>query len=63
MPQPAHRAKSQVRNPASSFEAVQAWTEGHNEQGKHPAIEIWAGSHMELQLAERPRLIAEFKLR
>ena len=28
MPQPAHRAKSQVRNPESSFGAVHAWTEG-----------------------------------
>ena len=40
-----------------------AWVEKHNEAGRQPVIEMWAESHLELLLAQRPHLVAEFKLR
>jgi hypothetical protein len=40
-----------------------AWIEQHNEAGKQPLIDMWAESHLELLLAQRPHLVAEFKLR
>lgn len=40
-----------------------AWIERHNEAGKQPVIEMWAESHLEFLLAQRPHLVAEFKLR
>ena len=40
-----------------------AWIEKHNEAGKQPAIDMWAESHIELLLAQRPHLVAEFNLR
>jgi hypothetical protein len=39
------------------------WIEKHTEAGKQPMIDIWAESHLELLLAQRPHLVAEFKLR
>jgi Restriction endonuclease len=43
-------------------DAIQ-WIEQHNEAGKRPEIVMWPESHLEGLLAERPHLIAEFKLR
>lgn len=43
-------------------DAVQ-WIERQNAAGSLPRIEMWAESHLELLLASRPALIAEFKLR
>jgi hypothetical protein len=40
-----------------------AWIEKHNEAGRQPSIEMWPESHLELLLAQRPHLVAEFKLR
>lgn len=40
-----------------------AWVEKHNDSGKQPLIEIWPDSHLELLLAQRPHLVAGFKLR
>ena len=40
-----------------------AWIEKHNDAGKQPTIEMWPESHLELLLARRPHLVAEFKLR
>lgn len=40
-----------------------AWIERHNEAGNQPVIEMWPESHLELLLAQRPHLVAEFKLR
>ncbi|WP_330340928.1 restriction endonuclease [Streptomyces sp. NBC_00557] len=40
-----------------------AWVEKHNENDEHPHIEMWPDSHLELLLASRPHLAAEFKLR
>jgi hypothetical protein len=40
-----------------------AWVEKHNEAGQLPAIEMWPDSHLELLLAQRPHLVAGFKLR
>jgi hypothetical protein len=39
------------------------WVEQHNEAGKQPVIVMWPESHLELLLAERPHLVAAFKLR
>ncbi|HXR22648.1 MAG TPA: restriction endonuclease [Acidimicrobiales bacterium] len=39
------------------------WVERHNEAGKQPVIEMWPDSHLELLLAQRPHLVAQFKLR
>jgi hypothetical protein len=39
------------------------WIERYNEAGKQPTIVMWPESHLEMLLAERPHLIAEFKLR
>jgi hypothetical protein len=43
-------------------DAVQL-VEKHNAERKVPSIEMWADSHLERLLAERPHLIAEFNLR
>ena len=40
-----------------------AWVEKHNKEGKQPLIEMWPDIHLEQLLAERPHLIAGFKLR
>ena len=40
-----------------------AWVEKHNDMGKQPVIEMWPDSHLELLLAQRPHLVAGFKLR
>lgn len=40
-----------------------AWIEKHNDAGKQPQIEMWPESHLELLLAQRPHLVAGFKLR
>ncbi|MCX9190315.1 restriction endonuclease [Carbonactinospora thermoautotrophica] len=40
-----------------------AWIEKHNDAGRQPHIEMWPDSHLELLLAQRPHLIAEFNLR
>ena len=40
-----------------------AWIDKHNEAANQPTIEMWAESHLELLLAQRPHLAAEFKLR
>lgn len=40
-----------------------AWIDKHNEAGKQPAIDMWPESHLELLLAQRPHLMAEFRLR
>lgn len=37
--------------------------EKHNREGRQPVIEMWPESHLELLLAQRPHLVAEFKLR
>lgn len=39
------------------------WIEQHNGAGAAPHIEMWPDSHLELLLAERPAIIAEFGLR
>lgn len=44
-------------------ESAVTWVEKHNFAGKLPNIEMWPDSHLELVLAERPRLAAEYKLR
>ncbi len=38
-----------------------AWIDRHNDSGKQPVIELWAESHLELLLAQRPYLVAEFR--
>jgi len=43
-------------------DAVQ-WIEIHNASGNTPLIEMWPESHLELLLAQRPDVIAEFGLR
>lgn len=40
-----------------------AWVEKHNAKNERPHIDMWADSHLELLLASRPHLVAEFKLR
>jgi len=40
-----------------------AWIEQHNHAGERPIIEMWPDSQLETLLAERPDLIAEFRLR
>jgi hypothetical protein len=40
-----------------------SWVEKHNDAGKQPVIEMWPDSHLELLLAQRPHLVAGFKLR
>jgi hypothetical protein len=40
-----------------------AFIEKHNLSGKRPHVEMWAESHLERLLAEKPWLVAEFKLR
>lgn len=40
-----------------------AWIDKHNADRKAPRIEAWPESRLELLLAERPWLIAEFGLR
>jgi hypothetical protein len=40
-----------------------ALIEKHNNEGNRPQIEMWAESHLELLLARRPHLVAEFNLR
>jgi hypothetical protein len=39
------------------------WIEKHNHDRERPLIEMWPESHLELLLAQRPNLIAEFGLR
>jgi Restriction endonuclease len=39
------------------------WIERHNQAAKHPRVEMWPDSHIELLLASRPHLVAEFPLR
>jgi hypothetical protein len=39
------------------------WIEIHNQGDSALSIEMWAGSHFEKLLAERPALVEEFKLR
>lgn len=43
-------------------DAIQ-WVEKHDESGEVPRIEMWPQSHLELLLASRPGLVAEFGLR
>jgi hypothetical protein len=43
-------------------DAVQ-WIEKHNQSHEALMIEMWPGSHLEMLLARRPDLIAEFNLR
>jgi hypothetical protein len=40
-----------------------AWIEQHNHAGERPIIEMWPDSQLETLLAERPHLVAEFRLR
>ena len=40
-----------------------AWIDKHNDERRSPRIEAWPDSRLELLLAERPWLIAEFLLR
>lgn len=40
-----------------------AWIEKHNDEGRQPMIEMWPDSHLELLLAQRPHVVAGFKLR
>ncbi len=40
-----------------------AYIEKHNNEGKRPTVEPWPESHLESLLAERPHLVAEFRLR
>jgi len=40
-----------------------ALIEKHNQTGHSPRFEMWADSHLEMLLASRPALIAEFRLR
>ena len=40
-----------------------AWIERHNANNERPYIEMWPDSHLELLLASRPHLVAQFKLR
>jgi hypothetical protein len=40
-----------------------AWIEKHNHTGDRPVIEMWPDSQLETLLAERPHLVAEFRLR
>jgi Restriction endonuclease len=40
-----------------------AYVEKHNNGSEAMRIELWAGSHLERLLANRPELIAEFGLR
>jgi len=40
-----------------------ALIEKHNQSGQSPHIEMWPESHLEMLLASRPALIAEFQLR
>jgi hypothetical protein len=39
------------------------WMERHNYEGERPKIELWAESHLERLLAQRPQMSALFKLR
>lgn len=39
------------------------WIERHNQSGRAPRVEMWADSHLEMVLAERPALIGQFQLR
>jgi hypothetical protein len=43
-------------------DAIQ-WIEKHNTNGEVPRIEMWPDSHLELLLASRPGMVAEFGLR
>ena len=43
-------------------DAVQ-WIEKHNASGETPWIEMWPESHLELLLASRPAMVAQFGLR
>ena len=43
-------------------DAVQ-WIETHNASGGSPLLEMWPEIHLELLLASRPALVAEFRLR
>jgi len=45
-----------------SADAVQ-WIEQHNTRGDRPFIDQWPDSHLELLLAARPHISAEFRLR
>jgi hypothetical protein len=40
-----------------------AWIEKHNQNVQQPRIEMWPDSHLELLLAQRPHLVAGFRLR
>lgn len=40
-----------------------AWIEKHNNEAKHPRIEMWPDSRLETLLARRPDLVATFGLR
>ena len=44
-------------------ESAVSWIEKHNERGEQPVIEMWTDSHLELLLAQRPHLIAGYRLR
>ncbi|WP_085943108.1 restriction endonuclease [Hydrocarboniphaga effusa] len=39
------------------------WIERHNQSDSALKIHMWAESHLEMLLASRPNLIAEFRLR
>jgi hypothetical protein len=39
------------------------WAETHNHHGKRPRIHLWPETHLERVLAQRPELVAVFKLR
>lgn len=38
------------------------WVEQHNHAGKLPRVEMWPESHLERLLAQRPHIVATFKL-
>jgi len=42
---------------------VVQWVEGHNQKDKALHIDMWPSSHLEMLLARRPELIAQFHLR
>ena len=39
------------------------WIEKHNHSRASPKIEMWAESHLEMLLARRPHIVAQFQLR
>jgi len=42
--------------------AAVEWAQKHNHDGKPALVEMWPDIHLEQLLAERPHLIAEYKL-